>query len=45
MKAVARSSESMENEFMSSSAPWEVTLIYVQEWIGGGSGGKEHMRF
>lgn len=34
----------LENEFMSSSAPWEVTPFYVQEWIGGGSGGKEHMR-
>jgi len=34
----------LENEFMSSSAPWEVTPIYVNEWIGRGSGGKEHMR-
>lgn len=34
----------LENEFMSSSAPWEVTPIYVHESVGGGSGGKEHMR-
>lgn len=34
----------LENEFMSSSAPWEVTPMYVQEWVGRGSGGKEHMR-
>lgn len=34
----------LENEFMSSSAPWEVTSIYVHERVSRGSGGKEHMR-
>ncbi len=34
----------LENEFMHASAPWELVPRQAHEWIGGGSGGLEHMR-
>lgn len=34
----------LENEFMHSGAPWEVTFNKGTEWVTSGSGGKEHMR-
>lgn len=34
----------IENEFMSSGAPWEVTSYPDTEWVSAGSGGEEHMR-
>lgn len=33
----------IENEYMHSSAPWEVTTGINQEWLPGGRDGNEHM--
>lgn len=33
----------LENEFMHSGAPWEVTYKKGMEWVTAGSGGEDHM--
>ena len=34
----------LENEYMHSSAPWEMTTGVANEWVNGGQDGEEHIR-
>lgn len=34
----------LENEYMHSSAPWEITTGIAGEWVNGGQDGEEHIR-
>ncbi len=34
----------LENEYMSASSPWEITVPHHLEWITSGNGGLEHMQ-
>ena len=34
----------LENEYMHSSAPWEITTGISDEWVNGGHDGEEHIR-
>lgn len=34
----------LENEYMHSSAPWEITTGVANEWVNGGNDGENHIR-
>ncbi|MGN1021459.1 MAG: beta-galactosidase [Aristaeellaceae bacterium] len=34
----------LENEYMHSSAPWEITTGVANEWVNGGHDGEDHIR-